>query len=374
VNGLDLVQQIHPTSVGGEEWYLSTSPMDDPRFNCPDIQGNATDGFTCQVDPALMTVETSVGYNLGSVSKTIDHAFLASVGFMYRSNDWRDCEATGYFDCRQVIDDHARIQIFARGAEVGDERQWCPGSSYMGELNMQGEFRWVKHQYYLSAENQEWIPSNVVGLTDNLVTRSNGWFGFKIVMTNVDIGDGKQGVQLMAYVDKGNNNSWTLIPGSELLDKGGWGQDDEFCGGYSDQIITWGGPLATFRIETGSNVLFNKLSVREIDFGGQFIAPATTAQTAASETGAFQRLLAMSVHRYRIGTSITPTCTGEIPTDPDPPPPNPGDPGGPPGGSVFVEMRYGHRYDIEKVRRTITSVLQMMEDIRARVRDLLTSS
>ena len=36
------------------------------------------------------------------------------------------------------------------------------------------------------------------------------------------------------------------------------------CSGYADQIITWGGPIATFRWDSATNTDFKNLSVREI--------------------------------------------------------------------------------------------------------------
>lgn len=371
VNGEDGVQMVNPTSIGGEFWYLSTEPASDPRFNSPTrLIGNYTDGFSCLVDPGLMSIETSMGYNVGSVRKNVNHGFIASTGFMYRSNDWRNVEMTGYFDCRAVTNEDARIQLFARSAEFNEEKQWCPGSFYMGELTMQGQFRWVKGQYYLSADNKDWIPASSVGLGTDLRTRSGGWFGIKIVMNNVDLGSGKQGVRLQMYVDRNNSNGWILVGNADLLDSGGWGKDGVPCGGKYDQIITWGGPLASVRLVSGTEILFNKLSVREVDVGGQFIAPPPSAQAVAMATGAFQRVLTMTTFRYRVGVSLIPTCLGEIPTDPDPPPPGPGDPGTPtdpppPGGSVFVEMRLAHRFDINKSQTTVSSIEEFPSEILA---------
>ena len=361
VNGIDGVQMINPNAIGGEFWYLSTEPAADVRFNSPvRLEGNYTDGFTCPIDPALLTIETSVGYDIGSVNKTVNHSFLESVGFMYRSNDWRDVEMTGYFDCRNVTDPNARIQLFARSAELNEQKTWCPGSFYMGELAMDGRFRWVKGQYYLSADNKDWVNAADVGLSSDLTTRTIGWFGIKIVMTNIDIGEGKQGVKLKLYVDANNSNGWSHIGNAEFVDNGNWGRDGEFCKGKADQIITWGGPLASLRLERGTQIVFNKLSVSEIGEKGEFLAPLPTAQAEAAATGAFQRLIGMVTLRYRIGVFQIPTCLGEIPTDPDPPPGGGGDPDPPPGGgSTFVEMRLAHKYDINRSVTAIISVAEM---------------
>lgn len=351
VNGIDGIQMIHPTSIGGEFWYLSTEPHDDQRFNCPEIMGNYTDGFTCPTDPATLSIETSLGYSSGSVRSNVNHAFIASTGVMYRSNDFRDVEMTGYFDCRGVTNiANARIQFFARSAEIGEEKQWCPGSMYMGELAMDGRFRWVKCQYWESCFEREWVDAGQVGLGTDLAARPLGWFGIKIVIHNVDIGDRMLGVKLHLYVDRNNNNSWTPIGNAEVLDNGNWGSDGEPCGGHPDQIITWGGPLVTIRLEGDPAIIFNKLSVREIDFAGQFLTPAFTTQSQLAATGAFQRVIGMVTFRYRVGISIVPTCIGEIPTDPDPPPPGPGP------GEISVEMSLAHRFDIIRQQTTVTTI------------------
>jgi hypothetical protein len=227
----------------------------------------------------------------------------------------------------------------------------------MGELAMDGRFRWVKGQYYLSCDQKDWIGTQFVGLGSDLTLRPLGWFGLKIVMSNIDIGDTRQGVKLRLYVDKNNVNSWDLVGIADFVDDGGWGRDGGLCGGNADQIITWGGPLASLRLERGTEIIFNKLSVREIGEGGQFLAPAPTAQAEAAATGAFQRLIGMVTLRYRIGVFTIPTCIGEIPTNPDPAPGEPGDPDPPPpGGSTFVEMRLAHRFDINRSLTAISSV------------------
>lgn len=353
VNGIDNVQMINPTAVGGEFWYLSSEPHMDERFNCPMIDGNYTDGFTCPEDPVNITIENSIGYSPGSVRENVNHAFIASTGFLYSSKDWRDVEMTGYFDCRLVANHNARIQMFARSADIPGARQWCPGSFYMGELSMDGRFRWVKSQYWLSAFEKDWIPAENVGLGTDLSQRAIGWFGIKIVIHNVDIGEGRLGVQLQFYVDKNNTNTWTLVGAADYTDMGGWGSDGEPCGGHPDQIISWGGPLATIRFEGDPHIIFNKLSVREVEVGGHFAIPAPTPQAEAAATSAFTRVIGMITFRYRVGTSVLPTCIGEIPTDPDPPPVDP-----PPIGTVVVEMKLAHKFSINRSQ----TVLMLVEE------------
>ena len=51
----------------------------------------------------------------------------------------------------------------------------------------------------------------------------------------------------------------------EFVDSGGWGDQGSICGGAPDQLITWGGPIATFRWDNATHVDFKNFSVREIE-------------------------------------------------------------------------------------------------------------
>jgi hypothetical protein len=86
------------------------------------------------------------------------------------------------------------------------------------------------------------------------------------------------------WIDEGNKksnnkNSWKIV--NEYIDEGNWGKKGKECGGKKgkecggkkgkecggkkDKIITWGGPIATFRWDDVADVDFKFLSVREID-------------------------------------------------------------------------------------------------------------
>jgi hypothetical protein len=52
---------------------------------------------------------------------------------------------------------------------------------------------------------------------------------------------------------------------NDFVDSGGWGNQGGYCGGDPDQIITWGGPIATFRWDYATDVDFKNFSVREIE-------------------------------------------------------------------------------------------------------------
>ena len=87
--------------------------------------------------------------------------------------------------------------------------------------------------------------------------------GFKFVIYNTILADGNLGVKLESWVDKNSDQHWEKV--YEYTDSGGWGRDGIDCGGKPDQMITWGGPIATFRWDSAKDVDFKFMSVREIN-------------------------------------------------------------------------------------------------------------
>jgi hypothetical protein len=61
-----------------------------------------------------------------------------------------------------------------------------------------------------------------------------------------------------------NNNDGNRAKIYEYRDTRGWGNQGTQCGGDPDQIITWGGPVATFRWDSATDVDIKNFSVREI--------------------------------------------------------------------------------------------------------------
>jgi hypothetical protein len=88
---------------------------------------------------------------------------------------------------------------------------------------------------------------------------------YNIQQNNNNDNNGKKTVVKMEnWLDMDNDGKdWVNV--DEYLDDGGWGDKGEECGGAPDQIITWGGPVATFRWDNARDVDFKNLSVREIE-------------------------------------------------------------------------------------------------------------
>jgi hypothetical protein len=74
--------------------------------------------------------------------------------------------------------------------------------------------------------------------------------------------NGKTVVKMESWVDPNNDNQWQKV--YDFIDQGGWGSEGGVCNGASDQIVTWGGPIASFRWDNGNSIDIKNLSVREI--------------------------------------------------------------------------------------------------------------
>ncbi|MGA9910016.1 MAG: hypothetical protein WBP84_07380, partial [Nitrososphaeraceae archaeon] len=130
----------------------------------------------------------------------------------------------------------------------------CEGSAYKGDLFFSGKVRFAKEQWHVSYvfTNYETPTSSIKGK----------WVGFKFVLYNFQDNNGKTAVKMEFWLDKSNDGNFVKV--DENVDRGGWGNEGSECNGAPDQIITWGGPITTFRWDTATDVDFKNLSVREI--------------------------------------------------------------------------------------------------------------
>jgi hypothetical protein len=74
--------------------------------------------------------------------------------------------------------------------------------------------------------------------------------------------NGETAVKMEIWLDKNNDGNWVKV--DENIDIGGWGSGGRECGGEPDQIITWGGPVATFRWDGATDVDIKNFIVRGI--------------------------------------------------------------------------------------------------------------
>jgi hypothetical protein len=259
------VSIIYPSEKDGEEWYMNMSdPSNDKRFHSIQPKDNTisrnTDGSwkltSTDSSPKIrMNVFTSSGYHQNRID-TLNHSELALKGYMQDANDWKNVEMTGYVKVNSFNSDD-KFQWFNRGGIHYDldspNAAPCEGVGYKGNLFFSGNTTFAKEQWHVS-----YNFTTVHAATESLEGR---WVGYKYVVKNVEV-DGKPAVKLENWLDERANGTWVKV--AEYLDFGGWGVEGKMCQGKPDQLITWGGPVATFRWDNAADVDFKHFSVREI--------------------------------------------------------------------------------------------------------------
>jgi hypothetical protein len=265
-NGADPfgIEKIYPTKAGSEadEWFMDMSDGQDPRSRPPPLTKNSDGSFKVRSDQVRYGVFTTSGYNPNNIE--LDHGVLAQRGYMQSPNDWKDFEITGYVKVNEG-DSGENFAWYGRGGRHtgGGSPEGCEGSSIKGDLYYDGRVRFAKEQWHVSYvfTDHKRPMSSIEGK----------WVGFKTVMYNIEQGNGETAVKMEIWVDKnedGNEDGpWEKV--DENIDSGGWGDNGEECGGEPDQIITWGGPIATFRWDGASDVDIKNFSVREIQAPSQ---------------------------------------------------------------------------------------------------------
>jgi len=251
------IQKIHPTKAGGEEWYMDMTDGQDPRSKPPSLEKNSDGSFKVTSSKVRYGVYTSAGYNPGQI-KTLDHGTIAQTGYMQSAKDWKNVEMTGYVKVNSGQSGENFAWYARGGRHTGDGNpEGCEGVAYKADLGYDGRTRFAKEQWHVSYD-----------FTDHKNAMSSiedKWVGFKGIMWNM-VQNGKTVVKMEIWVDTNEddleNGPWVKV--DENTDSGGWGNSGSECGGASDQIITWGGPIATFRWDGATDVDIKNFSVREI--------------------------------------------------------------------------------------------------------------
>ena len=248
------IKKIYSTKPGGEEWYMNMQdPNNDPRSKPPSMSKNSDGSWRVTSDQVRYGVYTSAGYKPDDVE--IDHGVIASRGYMQSPNDWKNVEMTGQVKFNSG-DNSENWAWYARGGRHtgSGHPDGCEGSSLKGDLRYtDGTVRWAKEQWHVSYVFNSW---------KNSPASADGKFvGFKAMMYNTIVND-ETAVKLELWVDPNNDNNWQKV--YDFIDQGGWGNDGGECNGKPDQIISWGGPIASFRWDSANSVDIKNLSVREI--------------------------------------------------------------------------------------------------------------
>jgi hypothetical protein len=251
------ITQIYPDKPGGEKWFMSANPNNDPRTDPQTTLVRNPDGsWKVRDDATRYNVFTSSLYHPEDID-TYDQQQLATKGYMQDENDWRNVEMTGVV--KFISGDSSDSWTwYARGGKHSDEG--CEGTGYKADLFYNGRVRVAKEQWHVS-----YVFASTT--TPSPSASSIGKFiGFKAMIYNHQVG-GETVVTTEIWVDRNpddpiSKNSWQKV--YTFTDSGGFGSDADECGGDPDQIITWGGPIATFRWDGATNVDVKNFSVREI--------------------------------------------------------------------------------------------------------------
>ena len=249
------IKKLYPTKSNGEEWYMNmNNPTGDSRFNPQNtITKNPDGSWKMKATQVRMAVYTSTGYD-GDDIPTLDHSSIATKGYMLRSNDWRNFEMTQYVKVNTSPSDDNFSPNGRGGRHTGaGAPEGCEGSSMKGDVFFSGKVRFAKEQWHVS-----YVFTNLKTPTSSIEDK---WIGIKFIVYNF-VENNKVVVKTELWLDTNNNGNFVKV--DENVDRGGWGTEGTECGGAPDQIISWGGPITTFRWDTATDVDFKNLSVREI--------------------------------------------------------------------------------------------------------------
>ena len=249
------IKEIYPTKSHGEEWFMDMkNPNADDRTDPQTKLTKNSDGSWKVTDNKVRYgVFTSSGYHPESI-KTLDQKKLESQGYMQSPNDWKNIEMTGYVKFNKGSEDDSWTWYARGGRHTGSGApEGCEGTAYKQDLFFNGNTRFAKEQWH--------VHYLFTGSKDSGASSIDKFVGFKAVFYNEEHG-GKTDVKLEMWLDKNADNNWKKV--DEFTDSGGFGDAGSECGGKEDQIITWGGPIATFRWDNVDDADIKDLSVREI--------------------------------------------------------------------------------------------------------------
>jgi Concanavalin A-like lectin/glucanases superfamily/F5/8 type C domain/Bacterial Ig domain len=249
------IMKLYPTKNNGEEWYINmNNPTSDSRFNPQNtITQNPDGSWKMKATQVRMNVYTSTGYSSANIP-TLDHSVIASKGYMLAANDWRNFEMTQYVKVNTSPSDDNFSPYGRGGRHTGSGApEGCEGSSMKGDVFFSGKVRFAKEQWHVS-----YVFTSLKTATSSIEDK---WIGIKFIVYNF-VENNKVVVKTELWLDINNNGNFVKY--DENVDRGGWGTEGVECGGAPDQIISWGGPITTFRWDTATDVDFKNLSVREI--------------------------------------------------------------------------------------------------------------
>jgi hypothetical protein len=269
------VKMLYPTKSGGSTWFMDSNNLGgDSRVEITGtikrVSGDVWNGkhdTTHNPSTFRVAVESNSGY-ADSVSQphAEHHGTMAQNGYMQDKNDWRNFEMTGYFRVNSVTDQGEEITMYGRGGRHSSNttKQECQGTAYKTSLKYAGGTKFAKEYYHdggagyvFPSVSQKFSVGSIIGK----------WIGMKTVMRNQKDASNKTVVKIQVYLDTKLNQGWQLW--YEITDTGSFPGKSfvtSNCGAESaSEIFSWGGPVATFRIDEVTSIDFKWLSLREVE-------------------------------------------------------------------------------------------------------------
>jgi len=284
------IRKLFEDKTAGSSFYMDVTNVGDPSiningsvdptvtlWNCKPNMGLSPPSFRFHVFPP--------GDNIMTVA-TPDHSLAQSQGFMASAADFRNVEFTVYFKIQGYLKsvnlDEDYASVYFRGGVKHTADFGCSGCGYRSGIEYDGG--WHATKYYAYPSNYYINPEKNFKFfnprpTTNLLNR---WIGMKVLCYDVPkVGQTSftpetADVKLECYYDwvgSGSEppvatNNWTKY--FEIYDRGantmGHTGDVTNCHAQNIyEILRWGGPLVTLRMDNVSSVQLKWLSVREID-------------------------------------------------------------------------------------------------------------
>jgi hypothetical protein len=276
------IAEIYPTRAGGQEWFMDMQdPTADIQMNwgSATVTRNADSSWKMAAAQVRVEVYTPAGYNRSLL--VTDQSVLPSRGYMQDPNDWKYLEMTGY----------VRLNAYSGTANGGPHFEWQgPGGKHTSCCPCEGtcyHANW--YQDPIGRVKFEKELSHTAGYTSGDPQRLNlfpsmvgRWLGAKAVFYRLP---GNR-MKLEHWMDSAATNDWKLV--HSYVDSGQWSANAGYCGGTANQILTWGGPLVTFRWDNLTDVDFKWFSVREIGDSGSATQLTGPAGATALPAGALE--------------------------------------------------------------------------------------
>jgi hypothetical protein len=241
------VEGIYPVANNGSVWYINNEdPQSDDNFYFRSLEDIDLD----------KEEEGQGGFKMDAETGTDKHGVRIHVDSP--KGEWKNVEMSGYF---KLLDGQDEFTLIARHGPSYHDNGGCDAYGYYGMLSAEGDAFFRKKTYHHGG-----------GYTDRAAEAENvvnelqdRWIGIKFMVYDVGNGD----VKLELWIDDGDEtNNWKKV--TEYIDDGEWETDESHCDRPKDYRID-SGTRATFRVDD-SEFEFKKLSVKEIDVGGEAAA------------------------------------------------------------------------------------------------------